>query len=96
MDLIPPMLRKKDQKLCLYWKKITKPKDPEPVKPEISKPAGRTEEKPQPKKVIKILNRQIIFPAKTLESEADIDQYVENIRESLKMYLKNSDGIRLK
>lgn len=93
--LVPPMLRKKDQS-CAYIEKITKPKDPEPVKPKTLKPADRTEEKPQPKKVIKSYNRQIIFPAKTLESEADIDQYVENIRESLKMYLKNSDGIRLK
>ncbi len=51
---------------------------------------------PQPKKIIKTYNRQIIFPAKRLESEADIDNYVEKIRDQLKQLLKNCDGIQLK
>ena len=93
--LVPPMLRKKDQS-CAYIEKLIKTKDPEPAKPETQKSASSIEKKSQPKKVIKSYNRQVIFPAKTLESEADIDQYVENIRASLKMYLKSSDGIRLK
>ena len=48
------------------------------------------------KKRIKSYNRQIVFPAKCLESEEDIDAYVEKIREQLKQLLKNCDGIQLK
>lgn len=48
------------------------------------------------KKLIKSYNRQIIFPAKCLENEADIDAYVEKIREQLKQLLENCDGIQLK
>ena len=50
----------------------------------------------QPKKIIKPYNRQVIFPAKRLESEADIDTYVEKIRDQLKQLLKNCDGSQLK
>lgn len=38
------------------------------------------------KKMIKPYNRQIVFPAKCLESEEDIDVYVEKVREQLKRY----------
>ena len=51
---------------------------------------------PQPKKIIKQYNRQIVFPAKRLESETDVDAYVEKIRDQLKQLLKNCDGIQLK
>ena len=51
---------------------------------------------PPPKKIIKPYNRQIIFPAKRLESESDIDAYVEKVREQLKILLRNCDGIQLK
>ena len=40
--------------------------------------------------------RVYTFPAKRLESEADIDTYVEKIRDQLKQLLKNCDGIQLK
>jgi len=51
---------------------------------------------PQPKKVIKALNRSVVFPAKKLESDADIDAYVEKMRDQLKQLMKNCDGIQLK
>ena len=47
------------------------------------------------KKVYKNLNRQIVFPTKTLETEADIDAYVEKMREQLKQLMKNCDGLKL-
>jgi hypothetical protein len=52
---------------------------------------------PQPpkKKLIKAFNRQVVFPAKQLESEADIDEYVEKVRTQLKSLMKNCDGIKL-
>jgi len=37
-----------------------------------------------------------VFPAKRLESDADIDAYVEKMREQLKTLMKNCDGIELK
>ena len=66
---------------------------PKPVKPE----APKSGEHPQPpqKKVIKAVYRQSVFPAKTLESEEDIDAYVEKIRSNMKQLLKGCDGIKL-
>lgn len=57
------------------------------------KPNGGNE--PAKKKVIKAYNRQVVFQAKTLESEADIDAYVEKVRSQLKQLLSNCDGIKL-
>ncbi|KSV59054.1 BREX system P-loop protein BrxC [Acetivibrio ethanolgignens] len=65
---------------------------PAPPKPPVNTGAG---DKPVPKKVIKAYNRQVVFQAKTLESEADVDEYVEKIRAQLKALLKNCDGIKL-
>lgn len=48
-----------------------------------------------PKKVIKPIHRQAVFPAKCLESDADIDAYVGKVRSNLKQLLKNCDGIQL-
>ena len=45
--------------------------------------------------MIKAYNRQVVFQAKTLESETDVDEYVEKIRAQLKALLKNCDGIKL-
>lgn len=48
-----------------------------------------------PKKIIKAIHRQAVFPAKKLESEEEIDAYVEKMRSNLKQLLKNCDGIQL-
>ncbi len=53
-------------------------------------------EKPVPKKVIKNVYRQMAFPAKTLESQEDIDAYVERMRSYLTAMMKDCDGITLK
>ena len=65
---------------------------PAPPKPPVNTGAG---DKPVPKKVIKAYNRQVVFQAKTLQTDADIDDYVEKIRSQLKQLLKNCDEIKL-
>ena len=36
-----------------------------------------------------------MFPKRTIETDADIDEYVEHIRRRMKTMLKDCDGIRL-
>lgn len=50
---------------------------------------------PAPKKVIKNVYRQAAFPSKVLESQDDIDAYVERMRAYLTAMMKDCDGIRL-
>ena len=50
---------------------------------------------PAKKKVVRTYSRQVVFQAKTLQSEEDIDEYVEKIRSQLKQLLKSCDEIRL-
>lgn len=49
----------------------------------------------QPKKHIKNCYRQAIFKQATLESEADVNDYVERMRSYLNALLKDCDGIKL-
>jgi hypothetical protein len=63
-----------------------------PVSP-VTKPAA--EPKPIAKKHIKNVYRQAIFKADTLESQADVDAYVERMRSYLTALLKDCDGIKL-
>lgn len=51
---------------------------------------------PVAKKSYKSVFRQTTFPAKKLESDADVDTYVEALRQSLKHLLKDCDGIQIK
>lgn len=82
--LVPPVLQYKDD-TCNRIEALTVPPE---------KPADRGGS--APKKLIKSYNRQIVFPAKQLESDADVDAYVEQVRSQLKQLLKNCDGIQLK
>ncbi len=50
---------------------------------------------PIKKKVVRAYSRQVVFQAKTLQSDADIDDYVEKIRSQLKQLLTNCDEIKL-
>ena len=87
--LLPPMLQYKDvlvEKLEIICRPPEQPKQQD--KPERA-PI------PAPKKIIKSYNRSIVFPAKTLENEADVDAYVEKLRTQLKQLLKGCDGIKL-
>lgn len=66
----------------------------EPVKPvEPIKPASK---KTASKKTYKPIFRQSLLKAARLESEDEIDVYIDRLREQLKILLKGSDGIELK
>ena len=86
--LIPPMLQYKDS-ACEKLENLKRPiEPPKPVTP--TKPGHAA-----PKKIIKAYNRSIVFPAKQLETEADVDAYLDKVRDQLKQLLKGCDGIRL-
>ncbi len=91
--LVPPMLQYKDN-ACNRMEQLITPAA-------VAIPSGVRETptellKPAPKKIIKSYNRQIVFPAKRLESEADLDAYMAQIRKQLKTLMQNCDGIELK
>lgn len=96
--LIPPMLQYKDITVDRLEALLVPapPKLPVSIDDELSGNGSTSTTALPPKKIIKPYNRQVIFPAKRLESEADIDTYVEKIRDQLKQLLKNCDGIQLK
>ena len=64
-------------------------------KPPGTPTSGTKVTPPTPKKVIKNVYRQAAFPSKTLESQADIDAYVERMRSYLTAMMKDCDGIKL-
>ena len=86
--LVPPMWQYKDE-TCERMEALQRPPVVTPP------PTGGQTPTPVPKKVIKTIHRQAMFPAKTLESEADIDAYVEKVRTQMKQFLNGCDGIRL-
>lgn len=81
---LPLLLQYKDQTISRIEAVLNPPAKPDDtVNPQ------------SPKKNYKYLNRSIVFPTKTLESEEDIDKYLEKMREYLTKILKKYDGIRL-
>lgn len=48
------------------------------------------------KKVYKPVMRQLLFPAKKLESQADIDEYVAKVKENLEKLIEGCDGVEIK
>lgn len=90
--LIPQMWQHKDKTIskiesCLKPEEITPPKTDSIEQPPIA---------PLPKKkVIKTVSRMALFPGKTLETEDDIDSYIEKIRSNMKRLLNDCDGIKL-
>jgi len=89
--LVPPMLQYKDVTVERIENICRPPEPPKPVTP--VKPGPATP--PAPKKIIKAYNRSIIFPAKQLETEAEVDAYVEKVRAQLKQLMRGCDGIKL-
>lgn len=63
---------------------------PTPPRPQPNPQLAPQPEKP--KKSYTLINRSIVFPARKLESEADVDAYVEDLRKILKRHLANADG----
>ena len=83
--LIPPIWQYKDDTVSRIETVINTPRGPKPPEPG-----------PKPhKEVIKTIHRQAMFPAKTLKTEEEIDDYVERIRANMKLLLKGCDGIKL-
>ena len=72
---------------------IVNPKKPDP-QPQPGSGGSATMKEP-PKKVYKTIHRQVMFPAKTLTTEEEIDAYVERIRTNMKQLLHGCDGIKL-
>ena len=64
-------------------------------KPVVHQPRPEPLPIPQTQKVIRNVPRLALFPGRVIYSEAEIDEYVEFIRRTLKQQLANSDGIRL-
>ncbi|MCR5783583.1 MAG: BREX system P-loop protein BrxC [Clostridia bacterium] len=64
-----------------------------PVTP-AAPPTGQGSQPPK-KEIIKSIHRQVLFPAMTLKTEDEIDNYVEKIRANMKLLLKDCDGIKL-
>ena len=71
----------------------TKPKPP--VKPVVPAGNGDTPPKPPVKKVYKQLNRQVLFPPRTLEKPEDIDAYLAQVKATLTTMMQGCDGIKL-
>ena len=86
--MMPPMWRYKDEVLQVM-DALSQP-------PESSTSANKDASEPPQKKHIKPLYRQAVFPARCLESEDDVNAYVEQIRKQLLAYMQGSDGIELK
>ena len=62
---------------------------PTPVEPKPTEPETK-------KKVYKPVMRQILFPAKKLETQADIDEYVAKIKQNLEKLIEGCDGVDIK
>lgn len=65
----------------------------------MSRPAPMQPTPPAPgakKKVYKPVMRQLLFPAKKLESQADIDEYVAKVKENLEKLIEGCDGVEIK
>lgn len=86
-----PMCQYKDDTVSNIESVLAPPAPKPPVQP--TQPGKETA--PVKKKVVRAYNRQVVFQAKTLQTDADIDDYVEKIRSQLKQLLKNCDEIKL-
>ena len=90
--LVPQMWEYKDDTVDKI-DSIVHPKTP--ITPPVKPKEGGVVTPPAPKKVIKNIYRQAAFPSKTLESQEDIDAYVERMRAYLTAMMKDCDGIKL-
>ena len=86
-----PMCQYKDDTVSNIESVLAPPAPKPPVQP--TQPGK--EAAPVKKKIVRTYNRQVVFQAKTLQTDADIDDYVEKIRSQLKQLLKNCDEIKL-
>lgn len=94
--LVPPMIQYKDQTMTKI-EAATKPVKPPKFGEDGGQGNGGGDKpiKPTPKKVIKQLNRMVLFPQKTLEDTDDIDAYLAQIKKTLITMMQGCDGIKL-
>lgn len=85
-------LKRENAKPKVNPKPAVKKVETEAIKKE---PASPQNTPVPPKKVYRPVHKAS-FPAATLESEADVDAYVENIRKLLLRMMKDRDGVELK
>lgn len=83
--LLPQMLQYRDT-ACESIEALKRPATPAPA------PTAA----PVRKKLYKPCFRTVVFQAKTLETEADIDEYLRRSKEQLLAMLQNCDGVQLK
>lgn len=88
---IPPMWDYKD----MACQKIEALKTP-PVQPPVNSSVEHGKRPVAPARRVKQVYRQGAFPAKTLKSQQEIDQYVQHVRDYLTMQLQDADEIHLK
>ena len=91
--LVPQMWQYKDN--ALYT--IESYQKPQEVMPQKTDSTKSVEEKVIPPKIknIKNVSRMAVFPGKILETNEDIDNYVDKIRSDMKKLLEGHDGIKL-
>ena len=87
--LILQMISYKDDK-CKTIEIMLKPKKIRSPKGEEGKGSDKVR-----KENIRSVYRQAIFPSKTLKTEEEVNDYVENIRSQLKRLIEDCDGIKL-
>lgn len=83
-----PMWNYRDDAVAKIESALEPPKPVEPARPVNTNTTS--------KKIYKPIFRQSLLKAARLESEDEIDLYVDKLREQLKTLLKGSDGIELK
>ena len=86
-----PMCRYKDDTVSNIEAVLAPPA----TEPQLRPNQAGKEATPVKKKSVRVYNRQVVFRAKTLQTDADIDDYVEKIRSKLKQLLKDCDEIKL-
>ena len=84
--LAPQMWARQDQDLNRIEIELT---------PSPKKDGGDTPPKVVPSKKYKTVYKNSAFPSKTLESQSDIDAYVEALRSNLMQQIKGVDGIKI-
>lgn len=94
-NLLMQITAEKDRVLAVI--EVLRQPKPEPRPDSKPKPTDPVSPQPKPvRKNYKTIHRAVIFPAKKLETEAEVDAYVEKIRAQLMQYMKGWDGIDLK
>ncbi len=78
-----------------FYAKIDAEEEERKPKPPTPGITPKTHTPPAPKARIKRVERNLVFRPETLKTEAEIDRYLERVREELVRNLAGNDGIRI-